>query len=213
MKIPVTKHRIQVHLHYFWWVYVLMTCLIVFATNILYNTTRYRSPAELKIEWYYQEFAPDFTLESADALMKDINEQLGLGMEELNFMMAGTDETYGDMQLTVWISAGEGDIYQLTTKTYTQYAVGGAFLNLQPYIDSGKLDVKGLRLCYTYDEDTHEKYPAGIYTSGMTGLNDLGIVSEDMVIGVMVNCGNTDNSLAMLNEIINRMVPAEGNVQ
>ena len=44
MRLPITKERIRNHFHYAWWQYVLLVCLAVFGWNLLYTTTRYRSP-------------------------------------------------------------------------------------------------------------------------------------------------------------------------
>ena len=52
MRLPITRERIRNHFHYAWWQYVLLVCLAVFGWNLLYTTTRYRSPESLKVEWY-----------------------------------------------------------------------------------------------------------------------------------------------------------------
>ena len=54
MRLPITRERIRTHFHYAWWQYVLLVCLAVFGWNLLYTTTRYRSPEALKVEWYCQ---------------------------------------------------------------------------------------------------------------------------------------------------------------
>ena len=52
MRLPITRERIRTHFHYAWWQYVLLVCLAIFGWNLLYTTTRYRSPESLKVEWY-----------------------------------------------------------------------------------------------------------------------------------------------------------------
>ena len=54
MRLPITRERIRTHFHYAWWQYVLLVCLAIFGWNLLYTTTRYRSPESLKVEWYCQ---------------------------------------------------------------------------------------------------------------------------------------------------------------
>lgn len=204
MKIPVTKHRVKVHMTYYWWVYLLLAGCIFFASNLLYTTTRYLPPPEKKIDWYYQGIVAGEVETRTLALMQEINEELQLGAEETTIVSVGLDETYGVAQLTVWIAAGEGDLYQLDKETFQSYANGGAFLNLQPYIDSGVLDPRGQTLFYATDEETHERYPAGICTDGMTGLHEYGILSDKMAMGVLASSGNDLNTVKFLNALIER---------
>ena len=49
MKTPVTRERLQNHLTYSWWKYVLMMVLVIFFWSILFTTTRYRPPEEKKV--------------------------------------------------------------------------------------------------------------------------------------------------------------------
>ena len=49
MKTPVTHKRLQNHLTYSWWKYVLMMVLVIFFWSILFTTTRYRPPEEKKV--------------------------------------------------------------------------------------------------------------------------------------------------------------------
>lgn len=49
MKTPVTHERLQNHLTYSWWKYVLMMVLVIFFWSILFTTTRYRPPEEKKV--------------------------------------------------------------------------------------------------------------------------------------------------------------------
>ena len=70
MRLPITRERIRTHFHYAWWQYVLLVCLAVFGWNLLYTTTRYRSPEALKVEWYCQGVVDAQSQEKLDALME-----------------------------------------------------------------------------------------------------------------------------------------------
>lgn len=67
-------------------------------------------------------------------------------MEEVTFTPVAYDDTYGNMQLIVWASAGQGDLYTLSEEAYKNLASSGAMLDLQPYIDDGTLNVEGIDL-------------------------------------------------------------------
>ena len=53
LTFPITKERIRNHFAYAWWQYVLLICLAIFGWNLLYTTTRYRSPNDQRLERYY----------------------------------------------------------------------------------------------------------------------------------------------------------------
>lgn len=69
MKLPITKRRVRNHLTYAWWQYVLLVCLAVFGWNLIYTTTRYRSPEHLKVEWYGEGYVATEQQEQIDALL------------------------------------------------------------------------------------------------------------------------------------------------
>ena len=70
MRLPITRERIRTHFHYAWWQYVLLVCLAIFGWNLLYTTTRYRSPESLKVEWYCQGVVAPQAQDKLDALME-----------------------------------------------------------------------------------------------------------------------------------------------
>ena len=55
--------------------------------------------------------------EELDALMEQLRLELFPEMEEVTFTAVAYDQTYGDMQLMVWVSAGQGDLYMLERET------------------------------------------------------------------------------------------------
>ena len=50
IKTPLTKQRLRTHFTYHLWKYLLAAALTVFCVNLLYTTTAYRSPENLRIE-------------------------------------------------------------------------------------------------------------------------------------------------------------------
>ena len=70
MRLPITRERIRTHFHYAWWQYVLLVCLAIFGWNLLYTTTRYRSPESLKVEWYCQGVVAPQAQDKLDALLE-----------------------------------------------------------------------------------------------------------------------------------------------
>ena len=206
-KFPITKDRIRNHFHYFWWQYALLAVFAIFGWNLLFTTTHYRSPEHLKMEWYYQGGLSDQTQSKVMALMEKVKPDLFPEVEEMDFQSVGMDETYGEMQMMVWMAAGQGDLYLLEKDSFTSYASEGSMVNLQPYIDSGALNVEGLdlRKGLVTDIDTKEKVQCGIPADALTGLWDLDINPEGRVFCVLVTSGNTDSAVGLLQYLIDNM--------
>lgn len=207
MRLPITRERIRTHFHYAWWQYLLLVCLAVFGWNLLYTTTRYRSPEELKVEWYCQGLVDSQTQEKLDALMEQLRLELFPDMEEVTFTPIAYDQTYGDMQLMVWASAGQGDLYMLERDQFQNLASGGAMAQLTPYIESGALSTGDIDLSagYVTDPETGKKYLMGIPTDSLTGLTAYGINPEGCVMGLLANGGNIDNTLKLMQWLIDNM--------
>ena len=205
--ITITRDRIRNHFHYFWWQYALLIALAIFGWNLLYTTTRYRAPAHLKMDWFYEGSIVADTQQKADALMADLTAQLFPDMEEVGFTVVGLDENYGSMQIMVWMAAGEGDLYMLAQDSFPQYAQGGSMLDLTPWVEDGTLNVEGLELKrgYVRDEDTGERYLCGIPAGHLTGLNEYGIFPENTYLSVLSNGGNTDNTIKLMSWLLENM--------
>lgn len=207
MRLPITRERIRTHFHYAWWQYLLLVCLAVFGWNLLYTTTRYRSPEELKVEWYCQGLVDSQTQEKLDALMEQLRLELFPDMEEVTFTPIAYDQTYGDMQLMVWASAGQGDLYMLERDQFQNLASGGAMAQLTPYIESGALSTGDIDLSagYVTDPETGKKYLMGIPADSLTGLTAYGINPEGCVMSLLAKGGNLDNTLKLMQWLIDNM--------
>ena len=207
MRLPITRERIRTHFHYGWWQYALLIGLAIFGWNLLYTTTRYRSPEALKVEWYCQGTVSMEAQAQLDALLEELRLQLFPEMEEVTFTTIVYDQTYGDMQLLVWSSAGQGDLYMLEREQFQNLASGGGLADLTPYIESGALSTGDMDLSagYVTDPETGRKYLMGIPVDSLMGLEAYGIVPEGMVMGLLANGGNLDNTAKLMQWLIDNM--------
>lgn len=207
LKMPITKKLIKNHFTYSWWQYAVLFCLVIFGWNIIYTTTRYRSPDHLKVELYGESYlAVDLDI-NIDTMMEELHLSLFPDMEEVTFTGVGHDETYGDMQLMVWASAGEGDVYILEKERFSSLAQSGAMIDLAPYIEDGTLNVEGLDLSdgYVIDSETGKKHLMGIPAGELTGFLEYGAVTTDLVIGIMVGGGNDECSFKLVDWFLNEL--------
>ena len=196
----ITKARMRNHFHYFWWQYLILLLVAIFGWNLVYTTTRYQSPEHLKVEWYYEGYSGQNTYEYAEQLLADVKAERFPDMEEVTFTMVGMDETYGQMQLMVWSTAGQGDLYMLLEENFASLAYSGVMADLQPYIDSGVLNVEGIDLSNSYvtDEETGETYLVGIPTDSLKGFLKYEVDPAGKYMGLLINGGNLDNTVKMM---------------
>lgn len=207
LQLPVTNKRIRTHLTYAWWQYVLLIFLAVFCWNMLYTTTRYRSPDSLKVEWYCESPSTAETQIMMDELMQKLKGELFPTMEEVTFTPVAYDQTYGDMQLFVWANAGQGDVYTLSKGHFRSLASQGGMADLQPYVDNGTLNVAGIDLKEGYytDEETGETFLAGIPIDTLTKLEAYGIFPQGQIMGLLPANGNDENCVKLMNWLLENM--------
>lgn len=206
LSFPVTKEKIRTHFSYAWWQYVLLVCLAIFGWNLLYTTTRYRSPNHLRLECYFGGYQAEGT-KDVDALMDELHQSLFPEMEEVSFHFLTLDETYGSMQLMVWISAGEGDLFMLPGEDFQNTAQGEAFAELTPYIESGALNAEGLDLSkgYVINRETGKKALYGVPAAELPGLGDYGLYLDDLYLSVSVTGENEAEAVRLLNWLMENM--------
>lgn len=203
-KFPITQNRIRNHFHYFWWQYLILLIAGVFGWNLLFTMTHYRSPEHLKVEWYYQGPSSTDTVGKGQALLDELWPELFPDMEEVNFNLVGTDEMYGDMQLMVWMAAGQGDLYILQKSSFNSYANETTLLDLQPYVDDGTLNVEGidLRAGYSTDPETGYRGLFGIPADALQGMWDYDMRPDGALLCLPLASGNIDNAIVLLDYLL-----------
>lgn len=201
---PITKDRIRNHFQYFWWQYAALVIAGIFGWNLLFTMTHYRPPENLKVEWYYQGPSSTDTVGKGTALLEELWPELFPEMEEVTFNLVGTDEMYGDMQLMVWMAAGQGDVYILQKDSFKTYANENTLLDLQPYVDDGTLNVEGidLRGGIATDPETGYKGLFGIPADALEGMWDYDMKPEGALICLPLGSGNIENALILLDYLL-----------
>lgn len=212
MKIRTTlsKERIRTHFAYSSWKYLTIILASIFGWNLLYTMTAYRSPEHLRVDVYLQSgMAND---EAVDAFFKPVWDECVPDMETVDAIILSastTEDTYAVMQLSVYIMAGEGDIYMLTTEDYKNYASQGAFIDLTAYVENGMLNIDGIDTSAGYvatiDEEgipTGEKQFFGVPAYTLDGFRNAGVNNRDLVMAVTAFSNNEENTIKFLNGLI-----------
>jgi hypothetical protein len=209
LHMPITREKIRNHFHYSFWKYLLLIVIALFGWNLLYTVTRYRPPENRKVEFYAEGnvSSSDMLQSLADLIHQEVMPE----MEEVTATTVSFDSEYGDMQLTVWISAGQGDVYLLSQKRFESMASNEATLELQPWLDEGALHADGIDLTngYATDSETGAQVLRGIPADSLTGLNEYGLDPEGMVLCVLYNNGNDAYSIKFMDYLLTHMRGAE----
>ncbi|NLV59836.1 MAG: hypothetical protein GXY67_13900 [Clostridiales bacterium] len=208
LNMPITKRAIKNHFHYSFWKYILLAILAIFGWNMLFTTTRYRVPDEKKMEFYADgSFSAQGTDAAMDVLLENIRQELMPQMEEMSFAPLTVDETYGDMQLFVWVGAGQGDVYLLNRERFKRLAAGGTFVDLQPYVDSGVLPVEDIDLTLgrVRNEDSGQSVLCGIPADSLIKLESCGIWPKNTVLAVLSSSKNETESVQFISYLLNNM--------
>lgn len=211
IKTPLKKDRLRTHFTYNSWKYLAVVLASIFGWNLLYTMTAYRSPEHLRVDLYIQTATA--TNEGVDGFMKPIWDECVPDMETVTSVLLTTttsDDVYANMQLSVYIMAGEGDIYILATEDFKNFASQGAFIDLTTYVENGMLNLEGIDTSAGYvatvdDEGipTGDKQFFGIPAYALDGFKSgMNINNDDLVIGVTAFSNNEENVIKLLNGLI-----------
>ena len=203
MDIRITKARVENHWHYSWWKYLVIAVICALSVDMIFATTRYRPPANKKIELYFcsgyadaaqiqEELWPAFKAAAPD------QEELSV----VNINLSGND-TYANMQFTTYIGAQQGDVLVLPVsyvKAMVQEGADEALMCLDEYQESGLLDVPGVDLSKGMLENADGT--SGLYVipaDSLYGLTKFNCDPADSVLCVMGFTMNPDNAVKIIN--------------
>ena len=204
------KARLKNHLMYDIWKYLLIIALCWFGWDLLYTTTAYRSPQDKRIDVYIMSATASD--DSMEAFLKPIWEEATPEVElveGLSLLPGGADDYYANMNLTVKMAAGEGDIYFLPQDVFKNFALNGAFVPPDQYLNDGRINIEGLdveqRRLTLVDEESGEAATQlyGIPTDSLYGFMDgMQFDNRNAVMCIAVNNGNDENVVTFFDALI-----------
>lgn len=202
MKTPVNGKTLREHWNYAWWKYLLLVILAVLGWNLIYTMTAPRPPESKKVTIYSFVFGEQTAMDEYLSVVWP--EELS-DMEDVSCVYTVADETYGPMQLTTYLAAGEGDVFLLTKEYYQNFGKQGAFMELELQEDiMAQCEALGLNLSrgYMINSETREKHLYAIPCSELPGMARFVYNPSDCYLCVAINNGNDENVLKMLSILI-----------
>ena len=209
MKTPLTAKRIRQHFTYSWWKYALLLALVLLGWNMTFSVTAYRSPADKKVDVYVYGVGEQ---DSFDELLNQLHQELLPDMEEVSSVFMVPDETYGSVQLTTYLYAGEGDLYILPKDFFQSYSAEGVFIELENDEELMALcEEAGIDLTrgWRRNSETGERHLYGIPIDNLPGLANYMSVSSGTCMGVMITGGNLDNTVILMKGLIRACMASE----
>ena len=207
MKTPVNRDTLRQHLTYSWWKYALVILLGALSVNFFFTVTAYRTPAEKKVDLYISGLADEAGL---NAYMERVRTLYMPDMEEMTALLLTGDATYGPMQLSTYIAAGEGDVYLLPRDTFISMAASGTWIPLESDEELTSIFTSrdlSLQSGWRREGESGESHLYGIPLSRLPGLSEY-VRVENGFLSVLVTNGNTDNVLKFLRILCEEMVDA-----
>lgn len=211
MKTPITREKLQNHIHYSMWKYVLLVIVSIFGWNLIYSVTAPQAPEEKKVILGVFAYSDETGM---NEYMEQVRQSIMPDMEEMNASVMMPDEMYGDMILSTRIAARECDLYLLPRTQFQSYAAQGAFMPLDVVLPEliADLEAAGVSLSRGYranEELGGEKHQYGIPTAKMTELQNMLMVDvSDMYLCLFFDTGNDENAIKFFDHLVRDFMPA-----
>ena len=197
MKTPIRRETLRQHLTYSWWKYALMIIFGAIAVNIYFTVSTYQPPEDKKVDVYVYGYGDE---QEFNRYMAEVQKEQMPDMEEMRCVLMTTDATYGPMQLSTYVGAGEGDLYILPRDQFVSMAASGAWIELEDREELVSLftdrDIS-LQSGFRRNGETQESHLYGIPLSQLPGLNRY-VYVENGYICALVTGRNDENTLKFL---------------
>lgn len=212
---PVNKKTVKHHLDYHGWKYVLLVIIALAGWSLIYTMTKPVLPPDQRIDIYIQS---ETTMEDTIRSFVDpVWQETVPDVKEVNIAtLMLTDEYNASMQMMVHIGAVDGDIYLLDELYFQRFARQGAFVPLEPLVESGKLNVDGIDVQKGYQDNVleydkndvplkTENHLYGIPLESLYGFMTEMQVDNRKLYAVIANAnGNEENVELFFNAMIQR---------
>ncbi len=213
LSTPLTRKNIQDHFTYHFWKYLLLIAAAIFVWSMVYIQTEYRPPEDKRIDVYFK--SASVSSDDLDAYMEPIWHQAVPDMELVRSVSLALGTGYeSSVQISVYIAAAEADIYILPKDDFKTYATNGAFVDLEPYVSQGLIDLSGLNVNSAMvqlgvDTDAngftiYEESPRlfGVPLDGLEGLSNVPMDPQDLIMAIATRSGNEDNVVLFFNAFL-----------
>lgn len=198
--------NLKEHVRKYLWVYVVGVVVSLFATNLLWTTTRPRPTSEQSVIVYLASSYVDCTKLDGiaqDMLARTQPEDENLRQVEFqNLQYSGQDYT-SSMLLMTRLSAGEGDAFLAGPEAMDALVLSQALEPLDEYVADGWLSEYCLEPYYATleDEDTGERqtFLAGLRLDTVDALAQMqALDNEGAFLCLTVNGGNLETTMKAL---------------
>ncbi|ADL42999.1 hypothetical protein COB47_1720 [Caldicellulosiruptor obsidiansis OB47] len=146
--------------------------------------------------------------ENAQKLISELEKKSGDQIYVDQILYTGdkpkSEQEFAFMQkLMVMLAAGEGDIYILDKKLFTNYAQSGAFYSLKSFVSKNKLDKFVDNTCYVKEKDKSKTDLYGIKADSVSILKKYGFDTENKYIAIYIRSNKFSRAQKVLLALLN----------
>lgn len=203
--------RLKEHFRKTCWIYIVGAVAMLILTNLLYTTTRPRTPAEQEVLVYltdsYTDSEPlDDVAEEALVFGQSIDETLMEVRFEPIMYSDPSQDINSAILLMTRMSAGEGDIYLVSSIAMENLAKAEFYQPLDEYLESGWLaNLEGEHYVYTSEDGVTSV--AGIGIDSLTALGSRSSMNPNgAYLVVAPTSTNMETSMAVIEQIVNNLL-------
>ena len=120
------------------------------------------------------------------------------------------DSYYGSMQMTTYMTAGQGDIYIMNSDRFNSLKSQEGFQPLDDAIAQGLIDLHGIDVTAGKAKtEAGEVYIAAIPAASLNKLKEYSVYNNDLYICIMSTSPNVDKAYTFVNWLIGEMYQEE----
>lgn len=207
----LSKFRLKEHFRKFTAFYLVGALICILVTNLVYTSTRYRTPAEEEVLVYLVD--PYTSASVLDPLAAEALEY-GITADELLEVVRFESIMYNDPQtdynsailLMARMAVGDGDAY-ISSKIAAENMIRMEMAYpLDEALANGWMDGLGLEPIYHTSEETGQTYVAALSMENVEALKQTGMNTEDAALFIAGNGTNIDTTLQVVEYIITELV-------
>lgn len=147
--------------------------------------------------------------ENAQKLISELEKKSGEKIYIDQILYTGdkpkSEQEFAFMQkLMVMLAAGEGDIYVVDKKLFTNYAQNGAFYSLKSFVNKNKLNKFVDDTCYVKEKDKSSKDLYGIKADNAEIVKKYGFDTKDKYIAIYIRSNKVSRAQKVLLALISK---------
>ncbi len=208
--VEINQERFRNHIQYDWWKYIAGILATVFLWSLMTAITRPRTPDDKKLDIFLVgDYVLDEPIETiSNNILQDFPNLLEVNIDSIPIGGDSGMDYAGRQKLMVMMGSQTGDIYVFDKVEFEKFAIQGAFLPLDDFIEQNKdlIDLDNLekhKREIREGEEESEAHYYGVPMDAVKIFDNTGYNSADKVLGITAFSRNQSSAFDVLKWILN----------